>query len=67
MYNNKLTELDKIECAEYVLDLISKKLTSERYTGSEHDWDTDAWVQRCKDECIIRRGQYLYSKEGRQG
>ncbi len=56
MYNGKLTELDKIECAEYVLDLIGTKLSS-----SEHDLDTDAWVQRCKDECIMRRGQYLTS------
>ena len=54
----KLTDLDKLECAEYVLDLLGSKL--ER---SEFEVTGEAWIERCKDECIMRRGQYLVVDE----
>ena len=53
----RMTELDKLECTEYVLDLLGSKLDfSEFELAAEH------WIQRCKAECIMRRGQYLQSE-----
>ncbi len=52
----RLTELDKLDVAEYVLDLLGSKLQlSEFELAAEH------WIDRCKNECIMRRGQYLES------
>lgn len=50
----RLTELEKLECAEYVLDLLKSKLElSEFELAAEH------WIERCKDECTMRLGKYM--------
>ncbi len=51
-----MTELDKLECTEYVLDLLGSKLML-----SDFGLMAEAWIDRCKAECIMRRGQYLGS------
>jgi hypothetical protein len=58
MARRQLTELDKLECAEYVLELLGKKLQH-----GEFDMPAGNWIQRCKDECIMRLGEYI----GRKG
>lgn len=54
-----MTELDKLECVEYTIDLLHKALTQH----GAFDGRTGDWIDRCKAECIIRRGQYLKSRE----
>lgn len=55
-----ITELDKLKCAEYVLDLLESKLGTDDH-GTVYPSERGVWIQRCKDECIMRRGQYLNS------
>ncbi len=52
-----MTELDKLECTEYVLDLLDKTLRDDGPFSTAHG----LWIQRAKDECVTRRGQYLGS------
>ena len=53
-----MTELDMLECAEYVLDLLGSKLDL-----SEFELSAEWWIERCKAECVMRRGQYLVVDE----
>ena len=54
----RMTELDKLDCTEYMLDLLGSKLMlSEFELAAEH------WIERCKAECVMRRGRYLYVDE----
>ncbi len=54
MARKQLTDLDKLDCTEYMLDLLGSKLMlSDFELAAEH------WIERCKAECVMRRAQYL--------
>ena len=62
----RMSEIDKLECAEYVLDLLESKLAkadsgklAKAGSGNVYPSERGAWLQRCKDECIMRLGQYM--------
>ncbi len=56
-----MTFFEKLECVEYVLDLLESKLATDD-NGEVDPSERGSWIQRCKDECIMRRGDYLTSE-----
>ena len=63
MHNGKLTEHEKLEIAEYVVELLTTALTEH----GPYDSKLGEWMRHAKGECIMRLGGYLksYNKLGR--
>jgi hypothetical protein len=52
-----MTERDKLECAEYTIELLGKALKRDGPFSTAHG----EWILRAKNECIMRLGQYMTS------
>ena len=61
MYNGKLTDHDKLEIAQYTVDLLMTALTNH---GPYNDTHTQLveWLNHADGECIMRLGQYIGSE-----
>ena len=55
----KLTDLDKLECAEYVLGILKDALKKTPVVNEEFTIDAGELLCIAKDEMDRRRGQYL--------
>ena len=55
MATRHLTELEKIECAEYVIDLLDKTKAKSGNQSNEHT----RWMARARDLLKKRASQYL--------
>ena len=51
----KLTEYEKLECAEYTLNILEDALTNH----GAYDGETGDWLFRAKAEVRKKLGQYL--------
>lgn len=51
----RLTELDKLECAEYFLDILKKALNRDGPFSTAHG----LWMERAGQDMDKIRGQYL--------
>ena len=55
----RLTDYDKLECAEYTLDILERALTEHGVYKTE----TRDWLCTARDECAKQRAQYLESED----
>ena len=52
---DKLTDLEKIECAEYVIDLLDSTKVGQGNDKNEHGM----WMQRARETLKKRADQYI--------
>lgn len=58
----RLTEHEKLECAEYVLDILEDALIWH----GEYEGKTGDWLVRAKEKVRLRLGQYLDNRSNSQ-
>lgn len=63
MFNGKLTDHEKIEIAEYVVELLTTALTEH----GPYNGDVGEWMIHAQNECAMRLDSYLksYNRIGR--